>query len=35
MIYEKPVALIINEKYREDVLRTFFSGLRKPLCDIM
>lgn len=25
----------LNEKYRQDALRTFISGLRKPMCDIL
>ena len=35
MSYEKAVTLLINEKYRGDALRTFVSGLRKPLCDVI
>ena len=35
MAYEKNVSAVINDKYREDALRTFVSGLKKPLCDII
>lgn len=35
MTYDKTLAMAINEKYRQDALRIFVSGLRKPLCDIL
>lgn len=35
MAYDRSVASVINDKYREDALRTFVSGLKKPLCDII
>ena len=35
MTYEKSVCQTFNEKYRADALRTFVSGLKKPLCDIL
>ena len=35
MTYEPNIVQIVNEKYRADALRTFISGLKKPLCDIL
>lgn len=35
MSYDKDLALAINNKYRQDALRVFVSGLRKPLCDVL
>lgn len=35
MTYDKALAQIMNEKYRDDALRIFVSGLKKPLCDII
>ena len=35
MTYDSAIVLILNEKYRADSLRTFISGLKKPLCDII
>lgn len=35
MSYDRPLAMTINSKYRQDALRIFVSGLRKPLCDIL
>lgn len=35
MSHEANIADAINEKYRENALRVFISGLRKPLCDIL
>lgn len=37
MTYEGDVNLIesLNRKYRQDALRVFVSGLKKPLCDIL
>lgn len=35
MSYDRNLALAINNKYRQDALRVFVSGLRKPLCDVL
>lgn len=35
MSQENEMALVMNEKYRNDALRVFISGLKKPLCDIL
>ena len=35
MKYDNEMVKILNEKYRLDALRTFISGLKKPLCDIL
>ena len=35
MTYDKQVATVLNEKHRADAMRTFISGLKKPLCDML
>ena len=35
MTYDQIICNTLNEKYRADALRTFVSGLKKPLCDIL
>ena len=35
MTYDQLIVSTINEKYRTDALRTFISGLKKPLSDIL
>lgn len=35
MTHERTLALTINGKYRQDALRVFISGLKKPLCDVL
>ena len=35
MTQDERVVSALNDKYRMDGLRTFISGLRKPLCDIL
>ena len=35
MTYDRDMAQVFNDKYRMDALRTFISGLKKPLCDIL
>lgn len=35
MTYDRALAMTINDKYRQDALRVFVSGLRKPLCDVL
>lgn len=35
MTYDKEICQTFNDKYRADALRTFISGLRKPLSDIL
>ena len=35
MTYDPNVVPTLNEKYRADALRTFISGLKRPLCDIL